>query len=105
MSDTGRKDFSQKAKEAVKPDSEKSYVEQGKEFVTDKTDKLAGKVQPEGNKGLGQGVHDAAQSGEDKATGDSVADTAKDYYEAGKKKINDAVEYVSKSVHGGDETK
>ncbi|CCD26106.2 lipid-binding protein HSP12 NDAI_0G03290 [Naumovozyma dairenensis CBS 421] len=102
MSDPGRKDFSQKIGETVKPDSEKSTWEKGKETVTDTTDKLAGKLQPEENKGLGQGINDSAESGKDKANGESVADQAKDYYEGAKQKLNDAVEYVSKSVHGGD---
>ncbi|CAI4456523.1 ASN_collapsed_G0017180.mRNA.1.CDS.1 [Saccharomyces cerevisiae] len=36
MSDAGRKGFGEKASEALKPDSQKSYAEQGKEYITDK---------------------------------------------------------------------
>ncbi|CAI4060919.1 lipid-binding protein HSP12 SKDI_06G0530 [Saccharomyces kudriavzevii IFO 1802] len=102
MSDTGRKGFGDKASEALKPDSQKSYAEQGKEFVTDKADKFAGKVQPEENKGVFQGAHDSAQQGKDNAEGqgESLADQARDYMGAAKSKLNDAVEYVSGRVHG-----
>ena len=42
MSDTGRKDLSDKVGETAKPDSQKSTLEQGKEQVTGATDKVAG---------------------------------------------------------------
>lgn len=105
MSDAGRKDFSQKISEGVKPDSQKSYVEQGKEKVTDAADRVAGAVQPEKDKGIAQGTHDAAKRGKEDAGGESFADTARDYVDAAKVKLNDAVEYVSSSVHGGEEPK
>ena len=65
MSDSYRKDFSDKAAEAVKPDSQKGYVEKGKEFVTDKADQVAGKAQPESEKGVFQGVSDSAHKGKE----------------------------------------
>ncbi|CAI4062012.1 hypothetical protein SUVZ_06G0390 [Saccharomyces uvarum] len=107
MSDTGRKGFGDKASEALKPDSQKSYAEQGKEFVTDKADKLAGKVESNDNKGVFQGVHDSAQQGKDNADsqGESFADQARDYMGAAKSKLNDAVEYVSGRAHEEDPTK
>lgn len=105
MSDAGRKDFSDKFSEKVKPDSQKTYLEQGKETVTDAADRVAGAVQPEHDKGVAQGVHDAAKSGKDDAKADSYADTAKEYVDAAKSKLNDAVEYVSSSVHGGEPSK
>lgn len=105
MSDTGRKNFSDKISEGVKPDSQKSYLEQGKEKVTDATDAVAGKFQPEQDKGVAQGVHDAAKSGKNDAGGESFTETAKDYVDAAKVKLNDAVEYVSSSVHGGEPKK
>lgn len=107
MSDTGRKDFSDKAAEAIKPDSQKSYAEQGKEFVTDKTDKVAGKLQPEQNKGAGQGVADAFQQGKDDAKADhgkTLSETAGEYIDAAKGKLNDAAEYVSASLNGAKES-
>ncbi|AJV24200.1 BAK_1a_G0016720.mRNA.1.CDS.1 [Saccharomyces cerevisiae] len=102
MSDAGRKGFGEKASEALKPDSQKSYAEQGKEYITDKADKVAGKVQPEDNKGVFQGVNDSAEKGKDNAEGqgESLADQARDYMGAAKSKLNDAVEYVSGRVHG-----
>lgn len=102
MSDAGRKNFSDKMNESLTPDSQKSTWDKGKEFVTDKTDKAAGKLQSEDNKGLGQGMHDSAQQGADDAEAESWAETGRDYMDAAKHKLNDAVEYVSKSVHGGE---
>ncbi|KAL3231473.1 12 kDa heat shock protein [Nakaseomyces bracarensis] len=103
MSDANRKNFSDKMSESLTPESQKSTWDKGKEFVTDTGDKLAGKVQPEDNKGLAQGINDSAQQGADDATGESWAETGREYMDAAKHKLNDAVEYVSKSVHGGDE--
>lgn len=105
MSDNHRKNFSDKISESVKPDSEKSYTEKGKEFITDKADKLAGKVEPNENKGLGQTLHDSAQQGKDDASGKSFGETAQEYVDEAKNKIGEAAEYISKQVHGGDQTK
>lgn len=102
MSDAGRKDFGDKVSEAVKPDSQKSTLEKGKEVVTDQADKLAGKLQPEENKGVGQTVHDSAQQGKDDAKGKSLGETAQEYVEEAKHKLGGAAEYISKQVHGGE---
>lgn len=102
MSDSYRKDFSDKAAEAVKPDSQKGYVEKGKEFVTDKADQVAGKAQPESEKGVFQGVSDSAHKGKEEATGKSVTEQASEYMDAAKAKLNDAAEYVSSSLNGGE---
>ena len=102
MSDSYRKDFYDKAAEKVKPDSQKSYAEQGKEFVTDQADKVAGKMQPEQEKGAFQGVNDAAHKGKSEATGKSMTEQAGEYVDAAKAKLNDAAEYVSSSLHGGE---
>ncbi|CCF57309.1 hypothetical protein KAFR_0C03170 [Kazachstania africana CBS 2517] len=103
MSDVGRKDFGDKAKETIKPDSEKSYYEQGKEKVSDEYDKLAGKLQPEENKSTTQSLGDSAQRGKDSAEnkGESYSEQAKEYMDSAKSKLNEAVEYVSGKVHGG----
>lgn len=105
MSDAGRKDFSDKFAEKAKPDSQKSYTEQGKEKVTDAADRVAGAVQPEQDKGVAQGVHDAAKRGKDDSKADTMADTAREYMDAAKEKLNEAVEYVSSSAHGGEPSK
>ncbi|CCE90977.1 lipid-binding protein HSP12 TDEL_0C00880 [Torulaspora delbrueckii] len=105
MSDSNRKDFSTKIGESVKPDSQKSYTEAGKEKVTNAADRVAGAVQPESDKGVAQGVHDSAKKGKNDAQADSFADTAKEYVDAAKGKLNDAVEYVSSSVNGGEPSK
>ncbi|KAL2709124.1 12 kDa heat shock protein [Kluyveromyces marxianus] len=102
MSDAGRKDFGDKVSEAVKPDSQKSTLEKGKEVVTDQADKLAGKLQPEENKGVGQTVHDSAQQGKDDAKGKSLGETAQEYVEEAKHKLGEAAEYISKQVNGGE---
>lgn len=67
MSDAGRKGFSDKLSEGAKPQSEKSYGEQAKEFVTDQYDKLAGKAQPNEEKSTTQRAADAFSSGKDEA--------------------------------------
>lgn len=108
MSDTGRKDFSERAKESLKPESEKGYMEKGKEYVTDAADKVAGAVQPEKDKGVLQGATDAADKGEDRAKvqnagQESYSEQAKEYLDSAKMKLNDAVEYVSNSLHGGND--
>lgn len=102
MSDAGRKDFGDKVSETVKPDSQKSTLEKGKEVVTDQADKLAGKLQPEENKGVGQTVHDSAQQGKDDAKGKSLGETAQEYVEEAKHKLGEAAEYISKQVHSGE---
>lgn len=42
MSDTGRKDLTDKAGEAMKPDSQKSTIEKGQESASDMADKVSG---------------------------------------------------------------
>lgn len=61
MSDTGRKDFSQKAEEKITPESQKSLGEQIKETATDAYDKVAGMMQPSEEKGAGQKAFDSAK--------------------------------------------
>jgi len=81
MSDLGRKDFSDKAKEGVTPDSSKSTVDKVKEAGTDTTDKLSRSVQPEGNKSATQKVSDSVGGTKDDAahggTGESILDKTK----------------------------
>lgn len=106
MSDTGRKDFSEKAKETLKPESEKGYIEKGKEYITSAADKVTGAVQPESEKGVLQGAFDAASKGKDKAEAqkagtESYGEQAKEYLGSAKTKLNEAVEYMSHTLHGG----
>ncbi|KAG7881629.1 hypothetical protein KL905_000885 [Ogataea polymorpha] len=109
MSDIGRKNLSDKITESVKPDSEKSAYEKTKEQVTDQADKLASKVTPDNQKSFTQTLGDKAQSGSDKAKSEanqnqsSLADTANQYLDAGKEKLNEAVEYVSGALSGAKE--
>lgn len=112
MSDTGRKDFSERAKETLKPESEKGYIEKGKEYVTGAADKVAGAVQPESDKGVLQGASDAANKGKDEAEAknataghESYGEQAKEYLGSAKTKLNEAVEYVSHTLHGGNHSK
>lgn len=110
MSDTGRKNFSDKAAEALKPDSQKGYMEKGKEYVTDAADKVGAAVQPEQDKGVFQGATDAASKGKDRADAQNVGqesygEQAKEYLDSAKTKLNEAVEYVSNSLNGGDDPK
>ncbi|WVQ80144.1 hypothetical protein IAT38_002249 [Cryptococcus sp. DSM 104549] len=65
MSDAGRQSFTDKASSAIKPDSEKSYVEQATDFVSGKLDAVASAVQPQEEKSAGQKIGDAV-SGDNK---------------------------------------
>lgn len=107
MSDPGRKSFYDKASESLKPESEKGYLEKGKENVTDGYDRLASKVGSDENKSATQGVFDSAKDGKDKADAENAAesysDTAKEYMDSAKNKLNDAVEYVSNKMNGGEQ--
>lgn len=105
MSDAGRKSFTDKASESMKPDSQKSYMEKGKEYLTDTYDRAAGATQPESDKGLGQSVADSSRTGKDKANvetnTESMTETMGEYYDSAKNKVNEAVEFVSNKMHGG----
>ncbi|KAF1956850.1 hypothetical protein CC80DRAFT_412469 [Byssothecium circinans] len=54
MSDAGRKDFHDKVKEGIVPDSTKSTQTKVKESFTDAGDKLARGTQPDSSKSHGQ---------------------------------------------------
>lgn len=58
MSDEHRKDFTQRAREDIIPDSDKSTGEKVKEKVTNAYDKVAGKVQPDETKSTSQRIYD-----------------------------------------------
>ncbi|KAI5950381.1 HSP12 [Candida theae] len=110
MSDAGRKDFSDKVGESLKPDSQKSTLEKGKETVTDKVDDLAGKAVPDNQKSFGQTVADNVKQGSDDAKaavndqqGPTLAETAQEYVDEAKKQISNAAEYVSGVVSGATE--
>ncbi|PSK41291.1 hypothetical protein C7M61_000972 [Candidozyma pseudohaemuli] len=109
MSDAGRKPFTDKVSETVKPDSEKSYLEKGKEAVTDKVDEFAGKNVPDSQKSFGQSVADHAHQGSEDAKKEvnqqsgSLSETAQEYYETAKEKASEAAEYVSNVVQGATE--
>ncbi|KAE8331336.1 heat shock protein 9/12-domain-containing protein [Aspergillus sergii] len=81
MSDTGRKDFSTKAKEELTPDSAKSTQQKVKEGATDIGDRVSRGFQPDDQKSgtqeafdKGQRVHDNKSHG---STGESILDKAK----------------------------
>lgn len=59
MSDQGRKDFSDKINESVKPDSQKSTWDKTTEAVSDKYDQAASHLQPEEDKGVFQKISDS----------------------------------------------
>lgn len=81
MSDTGRKDFSTKAKEAITPDSTKSTGERVKESVTDTADRGARGVQSDSSKSTTQEIHDKTQRSHDRevhgGTGETIVDKVK----------------------------
>ena len=59
MSDTGRKDISDKIESAVKPDSQKSTLDKGKDTITDKVDNFVGDNTRSGDKSFVQQASDA----------------------------------------------
>lgn len=59
MTDAGRKDFTDKLKSKITPDSEKSTYQNAKDHVTDKLDAVAGKSTPQGDKSILQKTSDA----------------------------------------------
>ncbi|ODQ45522.1 hypothetical protein PICMEDRAFT_34463 [Pichia membranifaciens NRRL Y-2026] len=58
MSDSARKNFSDKVSDAVTPDSQKSGWDKATEGVSNQYDKAASKVQPEEEKGVFQKISD-----------------------------------------------
>ncbi|CAI5759899.1 unnamed protein product [Candida verbasci] len=116
MSDAGRKNVSDKIGEGLKPDSEKSYLEKGKEQVTDSLDKFAANTTPDNQKSFSQTISDDVQKGHDDAKsavkqdaqaaegqGSSLAETAQEYINVAKEKASEAAEYVSGVVGGATE--
>ncbi|KAL4780245.1 heat shock protein 9/12-domain-containing protein [Aspergillus varians] len=65
MSDTGRKDFTTKAKEEITPDATKSTQDKVKETFTDTTDRVSRGLQPDDQKSTGQKAFDKGQRAHD----------------------------------------
>ncbi|GIJ83292.1 hypothetical protein Asppvi_002111 [Aspergillus pseudoviridinutans] len=65
MSDTGRKDFSTKAKEEITPDSQKSTWDKVKETVSDATDRVTGSAQGDSQKSYTQQAYDSMRGEKD----------------------------------------
>lgn len=109
MSDAGRKSFTEKASEAITPDSQKSTLEKAKESVTDSLDGFAAKNIPDSEKSFGQTISDNAKQGHDDAkkavqgNEASLAETAQGYVEAAKEQVANAAQYVSSVVTGATE--
>lgn len=116
MSDAGRKPFSDKVSEAIKPESEKSTFEKGKESVTNTLDGFAAKNIPDNQKSFGQSVADNVKSGHDDAKAAvqeehaqlqkdlaTLGETAGEYLEAAKEQVANAAQYVSSVVTGATE--
>jgi hypothetical protein len=72
MSDTGRKDWSTKAKEGITPDSSKSTLDKAKETVTDAADRVAGETQSDSSKSAGQSAFDKGKREKEGSMLDSV---------------------------------
>ena len=67
MSDLGRKGLGEQAQEKLTPQSQKSTTDKATENVSGIGDKIAGSVQPEGNKSATQKLGDSTRSGGDSA--------------------------------------
>ncbi|KAL0247024.1 hypothetical protein I308_104057 [Cryptococcus tetragattii IND107] len=81
MSDTGRQSLTDKAGAALKPDSEKSYLEQAKDTIGGKTDSAASTAQPQSQKSYTQEIGDAF-SGNKNDNQESLTDKAKNAFGA-----------------------
>lgn len=90
MSDTGRKDFSDKFAEAVKPDAQKTATEKAGESITNAYDSVASAVQPNSEKGVFQRAGDDAKS-----TKDSAADGGESLLDSAKNLVNSASDYLT----------
>ncbi|KAL7424510.1 hypothetical protein Q5752_000194 [Cryptotrichosporon argae] len=77
MSDTGRQSLTDKAGAAIKPDSQKSYLEQGTDMLKGKADSAASTGQPESQKSWTQQAGDAV-SGNKNDNQESLMGRAKD---------------------------
>ncbi|KAJ5088446.1 heat shock protein 9/12-domain-containing protein [Penicillium angulare] len=73
MSDSMRKDFSDKAQEKITPDSTKSTQDKVKETVTDTGDRVARGVQPDSDKGGAQEAFDKTQRAHDNNNGGAAS--------------------------------
>ena len=82
MSDAGRKGFTDKASEAMTPDSQKSTGQKLSEGATDITDKVSRNAQPESDKSATQKLGDSVSGQKDQqahgGTGGGIIDKAKD---------------------------
>ncbi|KAF2433800.1 putative chaperone/heat shock protein Hsp12 [Tothia fuscella] len=81
MSDFGRKDFGDKAKEHMTPDSSKSTQTKIKESVTGTSDKVARGIVPDSEKSTGQSFTDKVGRSKDEhvhgGTHESILDKTK----------------------------
>jgi len=68
MTDAGRKDFTDKTKESLQPDSTKSTYDKVKEGVTDTTDKVTRGVVPDSEKSGSQSASDKLGRSKDQHT-------------------------------------
>ncbi|KAK4888880.1 hypothetical protein LTR27_012279 [Elasticomyces elasticus] len=78
MSDSLRQSNTDKATSTLKPDSQKSGLEQAGDSVKSTADSVAGKAQPDSEKSTGQSVTDSVSGGSKDASseGKSVVDQA-----------------------------
>ena len=73
MSDTGRKSFTESAREAVIPQESKPISQKVKESVTDAADRVASVFQPKETKSVTQSAADSLRGASDRATGHHTA--------------------------------
>ncbi|KAK1922302.1 heat shock protein 9/12-domain-containing protein [Papiliotrema laurentii] len=79
MSDFGRQSLGDKAGAAMKPDSQKSYLEQAGDAIKGKTDSAASTAQPESQKSYTQQAGDML-SGNKNDNQESLMDKAKNTF-------------------------
>ena len=104
MSDTGRKNFTDKIEETVTPDSQKSYLEQAKETATNAYDHAAAKLAPTEDKSVSQHAADTLSGAKDDVSkAASGSEVQESYLEQGKHLLSEAQKKGSEYASTGSE--
>lgn len=104
MSDAGRKNFSDKIDEHLKPDSEKTTGERFNESVTNAADQVAAAITPESQKSATQQAGDDFKEAKDdlkdasgsakKSFTETMSETAKSVMDSATEYAHEAADYI-----------
>ncbi|KAM3064881.1 hypothetical protein ACMFMG_011936 [Clarireedia jacksonii] len=104
MSDALRKDNTDKIADKVKPDSQKSTLEQAGDKTSGLADKAAGAVQPSDSKSTTQKVSDSVQGNTDEAQkqGQGILGSVTDAASNAGNTVSDTLSNTANSLTGND---